>query len=85
MGFRHFGDDVAAVKILSLLNCEMGLPFFLPVQRVYADSPCDKRSAGGFRDTLQGTLDAVKDIIKDSRSEGYGNRVSARFDYFSRT
>ena len=82
VGLRHFGDDIPAVEILAFLNCEMGLPFFLPVQGVHADAPCDKRAAGGFRDPLQGTLDAVEDIIEDARSEGDGNGISACHDFF---
>ena len=45
VGFRHFGDDVAAVEILPFFHCDMGRPFLLTVQGIYADAPGDE-SAG---------------------------------------
>ena len=81
---RDLGDNVSAVEILSFGNRNMGIPFFLPVQRIHADTAGNKRS-GRFRDPFQRTLDTVENIIQNAGGQCYRNRVAAGCDFFSGT
>ena len=79
---RYFGDNVASVEILPLFYGDMCLPLFLFIKKIYTDTAGDK-CAGGLCDTFQRTLDAVKDIIEDARSESYRDSVAAGYNFLT--
>ena len=81
---RHFGDNVAAVQIVSDRNGQMRRPFLCAVQVVHTDTAGNKRAAG-LCDLFQRTLDSVKNIVQDSRCKGNGNRASCCGHFLART
>ena len=81
---RNLRDDGPAAHQVSRLHGYMGIPQLLAVQRIYADTPGDKRAAA-FRDPLQGALDPVEDIIQDSRRQRHRDGRPCGFHRLPRT
>ena len=80
---RNLGNNIASVEILPFFYSDMCLPFFFFVKKIYADTAGNERTCG-ICDTFKWTLDAVKDIIQNTRGKGYGNGISTGCDYFAR-
>src|SRR5699024_8290417 len=78
-GLLGFGNDRAAADRLAGLYGHMDVPFFLCVQGIDADTSGDV-VAGLPRDLRQRTLDTVENIVQDSRTQNYRERVSGGFD-----
>ena len=85
MSFRHLGNDIAAVQVLSFFHCDMSRPFFLPVKGINADAAGDEGTAGRFGDAFQRTFDPVKNIIQDTGSQSDRDSISACNNFLSGT
>ena len=84
MCLRYFGDNITAVEILPFGNCNMSIPFFLSVQRIYADTAGNKCS-GRVCDPLQRAFNTVKNIIQYAGSQSYRNSAAAGCNFFPGT
>ena len=74
-GFRCLSNDRAGADDVALFYCNVGFPFLLSIQGIYADTAGNIFS-GGFCDFAQRTLDTVKDVVDDARSQKNGNGVA---------
>ena len=81
--FRHFGDDRAWMNFLSLLDDDMGIPFFVDIERFYIDTTGNV-FAGFLGNFFQWSLDTVKNVMDDTRSEHNGNGVTCGGNCFAR-
>ena len=82
--FLCLGNDRTGTHNIPLLNCNMSVPFFLCIQRIYTDTSGNIFS-GGFCNFLQRTLDSVKNVVDDSRSQKNRDGVACSCNGFPRT
>ena len=80
---RYFCNDRAWMDVLSLLDDDMGIPFFMDIKRFHIDT-AGNVLAGFFGNFLQRSLDTVKNIMNDTRSEHNGNGVTCGGNCFAR-
>ena len=70
------------MEILSFFHGDVGLPSLLPVQRIHTDTPGDKRPRA-VCDPFQRTLDTIKNVVDDTRSQRHRYRAAAGHHFFS--
>ena len=81
---RHLGNNISAVEILTFGNRNMGIPFFLSVQGIHADTAGNK-CPGRVCDPFQRTFDTVENIIQNTGGQRYRNGAAAGCNFFSGT
>ena len=82
--FLCFCNDRARLDDIALLYGHMDGPFLLGVERVYADTTGDI-FAGRFCNLFQWTLDTVKNIVDDTRSEKNRDGIAGAGNSLART
>ena len=83
-GFLCFGNDRARTYNVSFFYSNVCVPFFFCIKRIYADTTGNIFS-GSFCNFFQRTLDTIKNIVDDTRSEKYGNSIAGTDNGFART
>lgn len=74
---------VPRMNDVTFLYGHMNRPFFLCVERVYTDTT-GNIFAGGLCNLFQWTLDTVKNVVDDTRSEKNGDGIAGAGDSLSR-
>ena len=82
--FLRFCNDRTRMNDVTFLYGHMNRPFLLCVERVYTDTT-GNILAGGLCNLFQWTLDTVKNVVDDTRSEKNGDGIAGAGDSLSRT
>ena len=79
-GFGAGGVDHAAGKPVAGFDADGHVPFAFGIERRHTGAAVDERAAGVLFDLLEGTLDAVENIIEDTGTKGSRKQTAGGID-----